>query len=336
MMYFCTLFDSNYISKGIALYLSIAKYTDDFVLYVMAMDRKCEQMLNNLNFNHVIVECIEDDISPELEKAKSNRSRAEYCWTCGSYITDLFLHKYNLPEITHLDSDLMFFNSPQIIQNELIEKKASVGLSPHFIHDTTFGKYCVQYVYFKNDKNGTEALRWWRNECLKWCYSKLEKGKYGDQKYLDYMSQMFDGVVDIENRGAGIARWNEMFYKFGDSFLSYKGKQYSYVFFHYSGYNIKSESNNLVVLQNYYLTSPVKRYFIKPYIELLKYIYDKYLNVKIDDVSYIRNYGNIKAIGLYMKFYISRYKWGDYINKIIYMVRYSKRKQPYSLRKDKR
>ena len=30
MMNFCTLYDSNYISKGIALYLSIAKYTKDF------------------------------------------------------------------------------------------------------------------------------------------------------------------------------------------------------------------------------------------------------------------------------------------------------------------
>ena len=44
MLYYCTLFDSNYISKGIALYLSLERHTDDFLLYVMAMDRKCEKM----------------------------------------------------------------------------------------------------------------------------------------------------------------------------------------------------------------------------------------------------------------------------------------------------
>ena len=48
MLYYCTLFDSNYISKGIALYLSLERHTDDFLLYVMAMDRKCEKMLKNM------------------------------------------------------------------------------------------------------------------------------------------------------------------------------------------------------------------------------------------------------------------------------------------------
>lgn len=49
MLYYCTLFDSNYISKGIALYLSLERHTDDFLLYVMAMDRKCEKMLKNIS-----------------------------------------------------------------------------------------------------------------------------------------------------------------------------------------------------------------------------------------------------------------------------------------------
>ncbi len=335
MMYFCTLFDSNYISKGIALYLSIAKYTDDFVLYIMAMDRKCEEMLCKLNFAHVEVECIEDNMSSELEKAKSNRSRAEYCWTCGSYITDLFLHKYNLPEITYLDSDLMFFNCPQIIQDELREKNASVGLSPHFIHDTTFGKYCVQYVYFKNDKNGVEALRWWRNECLKWCYSKLEKGKYGDQKYLDYMPQMFDGVVDIENRGAGIARWNEMFYNFSENALTFKGELYPYIFFHYSGFNIKKDNKILSVIQNYYVSYDVMNYLVLPYVNLLRIVYSKYLEIEIDEISFRKSFGHFKGFLLFIKYNITRYKLGDAINRIVYLINYSKRYQPYSVRDQK-
>lgn len=92
-----------------------------------------------------------------------------------------------LPEITYLDSDLMFFCSPKCVDNELKKANASVGLTPHFINNTIFGVYCVQYVYFKRDEDGEKCLNWWKNECLKWCYSKLEDGKYGDQKYLDYM-----------------------------------------------------------------------------------------------------------------------------------------------------
>ena len=56
MMNFCTLFDSNYASKGIALYLSLEQQTDDFVLYVMGIDRKCQKILNSIGFKHMIVE----------------------------------------------------------------------------------------------------------------------------------------------------------------------------------------------------------------------------------------------------------------------------------------
>ena len=202
MLYYCTLFDSNYISKGIALYLSLERHTDDFLLYVMAMDRKCEKMLKNMDFAHMHVECIEDIETGSLLEAKQNRSRAEYCWTCGSVVTEHFFRTRMLPEITYLDSDLMFFCSPKCVDNELKKANASVGLTPHFINNTIFGVYCVQYVYFKRDEDGEKCLNWWKNECLKWCYSKLEDGKYGDQKYLDYMKNMFSNVYAIENRGA--------------------------------------------------------------------------------------------------------------------------------------
>ena len=332
-MTFCTLFDSNYISKGIALYLSIAKYTDDFVLYVMAMDRKCEVQLKLMAFSKMIVECIDDNMFPELEGAKKNRSRAEFCWTCGSVVTHIFFEKYQLQEITYLDSDLMFFNTPAIIDTELKQKNASVGLSPHFIHNTLFGIYCVQYVYFKRDQNGVACLNWWKDECLKWCYSQLEEGKYGDQKYLDYMHQKFDGVVDIENRGAGIANWNMEQYKFdfSDRSLTHKGKYYPIVFFHYNGLNVTAKGGQLSFVHGKYFTDEVVKTFIISYAELLTKVYKDYLHIEINGFSYkplsvwknainalwvrIRN----NAIAIKMERTFMDYK-------------YSERKSPYSER----
>ena len=59
MLYYCTLFDFNYINKGIALYLSIERYTSDFVLYIMAMDKKCFALLKTINLKNVVEECID-------------------------------------------------------------------------------------------------------------------------------------------------------------------------------------------------------------------------------------------------------------------------------------
>ena len=333
MMRFCTLFDSNYISKGIALYLSIAEHTEDFILYVMAMDRKCEKMLQEMHFAHMKVECIEDNMFPELTEARKNRSRAEFCWTCGSVVTYIFFEKYNLAEITYLDSDLMFFNSPLVIQKELEQNNASIGLSPHFINNTLFGIYCVQYVYFKRDQNGIACLNWWKDECLKWCYSQLEDGKYGDQKYLDYMHQNFEGVVDIENRGAGIANWNMEQYKynFTNRSLIHKGKQYPIVFFHYNGLNVTVKDGRLSFVHGKYFTETVVKGFINPYAELLTIVYKDYLHIEINDFSY-------KPLSV----------WKDTINALWVRIRnnaiairmerafmdykYSERKSPYSER----
>ena len=283
-MNFCTLFDSNYASKGIALYLSLERQTDDFLLYVMSMDRKCQKMLDSCGFSHIVVECIDDVASPELIAAKENRSRAEFCWTCGSFITDYFLHKYNLADITYLDSDLMFFNSPQVVYEELKNKNASVGLTPHFSDNELFGRYCVEYVYFRNDDDGCNCLRWWRDECLKWCYSRVEDGKYGDQKYLDYFSQRFNHVCEVDNRGVGVAYWNMYSYDFKDGSTHFKENDWATVFFHYSGINIQVEDGVLTLRHTMYLTREIKKTFIEPYAALLKSAYVQHLHVPIHQI----------------------------------------------------
>lgn len=333
MMTFCTLFDSNYISKGIALYLSIAKYTDNFVLFVMAMDRKCEAQLKSIAFSNMIVECIDDNMFPELEWAKKNRSRAEFCWTCGSVVTHLFFEKYQLQEITYLDSDLMFFNSPSIIDQELKRKNASVGLSPHFIHNTLFGIYCVQYVYFKRDENGVACLNWWKDECLKWCYSQLEDGKYGDQKYLDYMHRLFNGVVDIENRGVGIANWNMEQYKYNfiEKTLMHNNKIWPIVFFHYNGLNVNVKDGCLCFVHSKFFTKDVVDGFIRSYADLLTLAFQKYLEVNIDYFSYkpLCKWKNvIDALWVRSRSYSFAIK----VERLYMRFKYSERKSPYSER----
>lgn len=328
-MNFCTLYDSNYISKGLALYLSIAKYTDDFTMYVMAMDRKCQEMLNALAFKHVVVDCIEDIDDPKLAEAKCNRSRAEFCWTCGSYTTDYFLHNYELPDITYLDSDLMFFCSPQVVFDELKNKNASVGLAPHFTNNPLFGHYCVQYVFFKNDKDGSGCLRWWKDECLKWCYSKLEDGKYGDQKYLDYFADRFENVCEIENRGVGIAVWNMYNNKYEDGTVCYNKQYWPFVFFHYSNFVVTVEDSKLIIRHTVYVSKRIKDVFVKPYSELLSQIFNTYLSTQIQSIliePVAKNTYCIKAFNHFIKKIIPL----EWVETQLLRIKYRERKTPYS------
>jgi len=329
MMNFCTLFDSNYASKGIALYLSIEQHTEDFILYVMAMDRKCKEILEGCSFKHIRVDCIEDIQDQALAEAKGNRSRAEFCWTCGSYTTDYFLHKYELPDITYLDSDLMFFSSPQVVFDELERKNASVGLAPHFMDYPLFGKYCVQYVYFKNDKNGRECLRWWKEECLKWCYSRVEDGKYGDQKYLDYFADKFEHVCEIENRGVGIAYWNMNANAYRDGYTYYKGQKWPTVFFHYSGFNVQVKDGVMTFRHTMYLTDIVRKTFVEPYAELMKSVFSEYLDTPIREVV-ITPLSKWNYRAKTITHYLSKILPIDWMVYQVMKVKYKESHKPYS------
>lgn len=331
MMYFCTLFDSNYVSKGIALYLSLEQQTEDFVLYVMGMDRKCQEILNSNAFKHMVVECIDDVDSPELKEAKENRSRAEFCWTCGSFITDYFLHKYNMPNITYLDSDLMFFHSPKVVFDELEHNKASIGLTPHFTKYSLFGKYCVQFVYFMNDEDGRACLRWWRDECLKWCYSRVENGKYGDQKYLDYFAEKYNHVYEISNRGVGIAYWNMDDYSFKDGKVIYEGNQWPIIFFHYSGINVGVENDVLLFRHTMFLTDVIRNNFVEPYAILLKGVFTRKLNTPIDHITI----APLNYFAYYLKvmaYYVNKALPIDWLVSMVMKWKYKSWNSPYSER----
>lgn len=313
MINFCTLFDSYYIHKGIALYLSLEQVCDDFTLYVMAFDKPSYEKLCLLKFKNMVVEYEEDDFfTDEIKKVKAERKRNEYCWTCGSNITYYFLTKYQCESMTYIDADMMFFSSPQPVFEEL--KPYSVGLSSHFADTELYGKYCVQFCYFKNDINGLEALKWWKDSCLEWCYDRYEDGKFGDQRYLDLMPNRFKGVHEIENRGVGVAKWNMLEYKFlPNHHINYKKQDFEICFYHFHAVAVDYKNGNIYIASKKdVIPTPVINYMFKPYGELLKKVYVEYLSRPVNHII-IQNPGLSRQFLQKMKNLLRRNKFIQYI-----------------------
>lgn len=287
-MNFCTLFDSYYIHKGIATYLSLERVTEDFHLYVMAFDKDSYNKLKEIGFKHMTVELVDDFETPELLAVKPTRNKAEYCWTCGPSVIWHFMQKYKLPDITYIDADLFFMSSPQIIFDEIGDK--SIGLTEHNNVDSSIsGRFCVQYNYFKNDEEGVKALKWWRDSCIDWCFSRFEDGKFGDQRYLDAFPQRYNNICVVENRGVGIGSWNMLRYKFTDTDLTFEGKKYPFVFFHMHGIKMDIVDKELIIKSiNVYLKDQTERIFFHPYAELMMEVYNKYLGKEVNRYKIIK------------------------------------------------
>lgn len=298
-MYFCTLFDYNYISKGIALYLSLEKVTENFHLYVMAFDRRCYEKLTELKLKHMTVENWDDWETPEIKAVKGDRNRAEYCWTCGPTVIYHFLTKNNLPDITYLDSDLFFIGNPKSAFDEI--GAASVAITEQGISkeaEELYGKYCVQFMFFKNDSNGIDALTWWRDSCIDWCYQRFEDNKFGDQKYLEQFPEKFKGVYVMTNPGVGIAPWNMYRYKYRNKgeIILHNNKEFESIFFHMHGLKgIISDNTLILQSSDAIINKNMKNFFFHDYAILLKAAFNDYLNQRIENVI-------IKGIPSWRKF----------------------------------
>ncbi|MGG7664482.1 glycosyl transferase [Dyadobacter sp. BHUBP1] len=215
MQNFCTLFNSGYLSRGLAMYNSLLRQGGDFHLYIFAFDDACDALLRRLNLANATIISLHAFETPELLAVKSSRTAGEYCWTCTSFTIWHCIRTFSLDHCTYLDADLLFFADPKALTDEMGEK--SVLITAHryaapYDQSENSGIYCVQFVTFRNTKEGLAVLDWWMNACLEWCYARFEEGKFGDQKYLDDWMERFTGVHVLEHPGGGVAPWNAIDY----------------------------------------------------------------------------------------------------------------------------
>jgi hypothetical protein len=248
------------------MYESLKKYSDKFHLYIFAFDDNCLNLLKTLDLDYATIISLSEFEDEKLLEVKVNRSAGEYCWTCTPSVIKYAIQKHNLENCTYLEADLYFFSNPSVLIDEMENK--SILISEHrytaeYDKSLRSGKYCVQFMTFKNDYAGMMVLNWWRESCINWCYARYEDGKFGDQKYLDDWTTRFDGVHVLKNLGGGVAPWNIQQYKLEDN-------PFDLVFYHFHGF--KFLSNNKVDLGGYKLRKEDIKILYQPYLNHLEKI----------------------------------------------------------------
>jgi hypothetical protein len=275
----CTLFNTGFLTRGLSLYQSLEQTCAAFCLYVVAFDDFTLGYLRKLALPSMVVISMADFEDTELLRIKPTRTPAEYCWTCASSSILYVLNKYRVPACTYLDADVYFYSDPALIEDTL--EGFSIGITPHRYavgakrtSAQSHGTYCVQYVTIRNDRHGLEAVSWWRERCIEWCFGRLEDGKFGDQKYLDDWPTRFKGVKVIENPGAGMAPWNAARYELSrDSSEGFQIRDKStseataLVFYHFHALRFYFKERLNLVGGGYHLDSFVIQNLYRPYIE---------------------------------------------------------------------
>ena len=243
--YFCTLFDKNYLIKGLTMIRSLTENCENFTIFVLCLDDKTIEILEKINFEQIKCVKLGEVESDELKFAKKNRSKAEYCWTLASSFTwHVIQTTQEIDLITYLDADIFFYSEVEPIFKEIgnssiaiIEHRFSTPLE----HLKINGRFCVEWNSFRRDKEGIKCLDVWRKQCLEWCYYKVEGNRMGDQKYLDSWPNTYPNCHIIKETGAGIAPWNYSQYSITKKHNKVRINNEKLIFYHFHQFQILND-----------------------------------------------------------------------------------------------
>lgn len=216
MLHFATLFDYNYLSRGLCLLDSLHKtVSGNFKLYVLALDDDTIAYFKKSDYGNVQVITLNDVEShfADLAEAKANRSKIEYYFTLSPILPLYILENYDCDRITSLDADIYFYADP----TSIFEYYGSedILITPHDFsanlkHLEEYGLYNVSFQSFPRTENSFRVLNDWKTKCITWCNDVLDPdtGYFADQKYLDFWKDSFDHIQDIALKTCGRAPWN--------------------------------------------------------------------------------------------------------------------------------
>lgn len=225
------------------LYNSLNKYDTDFQFFFICQSKDAKSLLELMRLEKAVILDIEqvEKQDSELAIVKATRNNKEYSWTSkGSILLYLF---NNYPELDHLlwlDSDIIFYSSPEPIFNQL--NNCSVLLTkerfPEKYMDLNniYGIFNTGLMGFKKNANSLKYLQTFRWKCIDWCYDRVEPGKWSDQMYINYWPWLYQDIKVIEDIGINVTGWNvqeKSVHKIDNEIYINSNKL---IFFHFSGF----------------------------------------------------------------------------------------------------
>ena len=109
------------------------------------------------------------------------------------------------------------------------------------------GCYNLGFIGLSNYERIKGFLNWWQDRLNKYCFSAPEVGLFVDQKWIDLVPCMYDGVYILKHPGYNVAYWNLHERKIQINNGEYFTNSDPLFFYHFSGIDI----NNLDMVSKY-------------------------------------------------------------------------------------
>ena len=242
-----TVATRSHFHRGSCLLESVNRYLPEADLYVVLADRDDGQ-LRAQPFEVIPVETLR---IPNVAGFVHRYGPAELSFATKPWALDeMFRRGYD--RVIYLDADIVVYSSlrPMVAMLD----SASILLTPHLsqvpgdvasaseIVILLAGAYNSGFVGLARSPAALAFVDWWGQKLLHDCRVDIDRGYVGDQRWLDLVPGMFDGVRVVRHPGWNVARWNMR----ERPLTSANGRIHAggepLVFFHFSGLLSELES----------------------------------------------------------------------------------------------
>ena len=163
------------------------------------------------------------------------------------YLLNYLFHGRSVDKLLYLDPDILIFESLDGLRHML--EHANLLLTPHLLsplpadgrgqneHEILqAGSYNLGFLGIRHTLESVRFLRWWQDKLYHQCIVSFENNLFVDQRWVDMVPSLFQGVQIVRDPAYNIAYWNlhERSISLDDD-VQVNGRPLR--FFHFSGFN---------------------------------------------------------------------------------------------------
>lgn len=241
----CTVFDKDYLLKGLAMINSIQKTSPRVTkFWVLCLDDDTFRQLEKLRLEDLVLVNIDDFADKEVLALREVRAWREFCWTLAAS----FLHFVNSISpigtiVAYVDADCYFFSDLTIITDALNSNYQILIHEHRFSPDRlkwekSSGRFNVGVVAGIVGDQFNLCISNWRKQVIAECVLDPENGKCGDQTYLNSWPEKYTKLLIMPQKGAGVGPWNMANYVISQESKKIKIDEENLIFFHFSRFKI--------------------------------------------------------------------------------------------------
>jgi glycosyltransferase involved in cell wall biosynthesis len=240
----CTIAAKNYLAHARCLVDSFLEHHPGGQAFVLLVDRP-EGYFDpgKERFTTVPVEELQ---IPNFRVLSFRHTLLELCTAVKPFLLEFLFGRFGVEKLCYFDPDILICSPLSELKAEL--DQFGIVLTPHLVdfvedgrypderHILEVGTFNLGFIGLSRRADLGRLLSWWQHKLLRDCTAQRDSGLFVDQRWIDMVPSLFDGVRILRDPTYNVAYWNLAQRTVVRERTQYTANGSPVKFFHFSGF----------------------------------------------------------------------------------------------------